>query len=908
MPLTGAQNAVVDHILSNSKDELLPMTNTERESYVNDIITEIRSKSDDDIISVLSKNKKDVNPAIIERIDMLQKMQKSEPQRTGSILMGTKAIPGELEHFEAEAQHIKGLQEIGVKTGQDLPAGGIEIGFSPDPVKAIKTALDKEFGKDTMVFRRGEDILYLNPLSGSMERVEPGMIQGLGFALPVSADIAGTVIGGVVGGGATKSPAGAVAGEAAGSALFTTQGEALRLMIGKWAGFHDMSYPDIFKKAGITGLKAGAGTGAIGSIMASAKGVSNFFKGGIFTKHDAMLHGLNSKEADAVMAEVNKILARTGSKEKIKGTLGRMTSDVTTISKEAELRRISEFAQKFIERDAKDQKLLLEVFESITKTGQKGAPEAAEALGKQVTKKITKAREIVATNVKELQVKLTSIGKVSKELVGEPTRKVILAKSEAAKKAQSKVWTDLKSKHGFNEATESFGISIPRGKGATQLAAISKRRAETAQIAGVKSAETKGLVQKAKMADLEDYNHNLSILRADIRSAKASRKAGDATVAGMKKIEQSLIEDRRLALITAGKGGLLKDIEKAEKATADYYKTYRRSVLGDLTKKNDRGVFEIKAKEFVDKTLKGSPDEADQLISIIGDSPTLVSLWKEGIGDAYKRAAFKNGKFNREASTKFLKSHEDVLAKFFDAGDLAKLEKAGSLAEKITKQSDQLKTFISQANKKWGRGKMKSLDPDNLVNFITNNTGSFIKGKGVSEQGVQVAVNKIKYVKGFLQKNHPAAWQELKDNFSEQIRKASTDIKTKEISATHLNKVVSDQKDEIIELMGRDYYKDLIVVNRAVQLAGKKLVKLSDQEMKQGVLAVARAVVAPPLTRRGRALTAANIFETRWARRKIGEALLDPSTIKKVAEAAEHKMLTRQSAELYISLGFIGEE
>ena len=159
MPLTGAQNAIVDHVLSNSKDELMTMTNTERESSVNDIIGEIRSKSDDEIISVLSKNKKDVDPAILQRIDTMQKMQKSESQRTGSILMGTKAIPGELESLEGQAQHIKGLQEIGVKTGQDLPAGGIEIGFSPDPVKAIKTALDKEFGKDTMVFKRGEDIL-----------------------------------------------------------------------------------------------------------------------------------------------------------------------------------------------------------------------------------------------------------------------------------------------------------------------------------------------------------------------------------------------------------------------------------------------------------------------------------------------------------------------------------------------------------------------------------------------------------------------------------------------------------------------------------------------------------------------------------------------------------------------------
>ena len=358
----------------------------------------------------------------------------------------------------------------------------------------------------------------------------------------------------------------------------------------------------------------------------------------------------------------------------------------------------------------------------------------------------------------------------------------------------------------------------------------------------------------------------------------------------------------------SGNEKLLKSIEAAEKKTAEFHKTYNRSIVGDLTKKGENDLFEIQGKDFVNKILKGSPDEAQQLINAIGDKPTLMAMWKEGVSDAYKQAAFKSGKFNREASTKFLKSHKPVLDKFFGADDIAKLEKTGALSEKIAKQSAQLKEFTAVANKKWGRGKLKSLDPNNLVNFVTNNTGSFIKGKGMSEQGIQVAVNKIKYVKGFLKKNHPAAWQELKDNFSEQIRKASIDIKTKEVSAASLNKIVSNQKDEIIELMGKDYYKDLVKVNNAVQLAGKKLTKLSDQEVKQGVLAVARAVVAPPLTRRGRALTAANIFETRWARRKIADALLDQSTIRKVAEAAEHKTLTRQAAELYISLGLIGED
>lgn len=896
--------AVAASIVREGKDELILLSPKEREETVNQILQQVSQKSDDELISFVSSKKKNVSPELRGKIAEMETLK----SRIGAV------SGGEIEFIMGKQQDEADLQKMGIVTRRDLPVGSTEIGFSDSPAKTIKSELSKFFSEklgkevDVPVFNRDEDLLYLDPQTNEVVKVNPTMMQNIGLSMPIAGDIAGTIGGGIVGGKLSKTPKGVIAGESAGAFVGTSTMEFARLYIGKVMGAHELSWGEMAKKSGVEGVKAGAATAVMGGLMATGKGIRNFLSGGIFTKDEALKHGMNSKEAEAILEEVNKLIGRKGA---VKGTLGRLSDDVIVKSKEAEVRRLGEHAQKFIDRDLADQKALTEAMDIITKPSKaKGGEAIAEVAAKQTSGKLAKARGIVSENVTQLKKELDNIGKVSSELVGKPTRETLLAKSDAAKKAQESVWNNMKADHGFDPKEKIFNIKIPRGKGAVQLAKISKRRAETAQVAGVRSAESKGLVLKPKMADLEDYNFNISLLRKDIRAAEAGRQAGDATTASLSEIKNTLIEDRRVALIKAGKGKLLKDIETAEKATANYYETYRRSVIGDLTKKKD-GVFAIKEKDFVTKTLKGSKEEADQLLAVIGDSPTLMATWKEGIADAYKSAAFKGEKFNREASTKFIRAHRDVLDNFFDPKDLAKLEKTGNLAEKVTKQNDQLKELVANANKRWGKGKLKSMDTNNIVKFVTNDTGSFVKGKGDTLRGVQSSIAKIKYIKG-MTKNYPAAWKSFQDEFSTQLRKSVIDInagfKAGYVSPKALNKTIHDQENEIIEIMGQGYFNNLVKVNKAVQQLNTKELKLISDEAKQGILAVIRAVAAPPLTRRGRALTASNIFLSKQGHKVIADSLLDPNTIRKVAELSEHKRLTREAAELAVSLGFIGEE
>ena len=883
--------AVAESIVRDGRDELIGLSSKEREDAVNDILFQVSQKSDDELITFISSRGSDVAPDLKEKISEMQTLR----ARIGS------PEGGEMAFIQSKMQEKADIQKIGIVTDRDLPAGSIEIGFSDSPAKAIKDALSEHFGSEVPVFSRGNDLLYLDPKTKEVVRAEPDFLQSIGFALPVGGDIVGTIGGGVAAGAITKSPAGVVVGESVGATAGAGTGEYLRLLIGNWMGANDLPHDEMLKKAGMTGIKAGVATSVMGMLTVSAKGLSNFFKGGIFTKNEALKHGMNSKEAQIVLEEVNKLLGKKGA---VKGTLGRLSDDVLVQSKEAEVRRLGEHAQKFIDRDLADQKFLTKALDTITKPKKaEGGQAIIDVAAKQIGKRVSQAKTIVSENVTQLEKQLSNIGKVSHELIGQPTRKTILAKSEAANTAQQSVWSSLKKKHGFNEKTQLFGIEIPIGGNVKSVSKILGRRADTATTLITKRGSSKIFTKgKVKPADLSDFNREISDLRSEIRAAYKGKQFGTPQTRDMQEALDAMVADRRLALVKAGKGNVLKDIEKAEQATADFHKTFNRSVIGDLTKKTD-DVFNIKSKDFVDKMLKGTDEEAKQLLNVIGDKPTLVALWKEGIADSYKRAAFKGNKFSRENSTKFLRKNADVLEQFFTKGELSALEKSGSLAEKVLKQSEQLKKIVASANK-FGRGKLKSLDPESLVKFATNNSGSFAKPSG---QGVQTSISKIKHIKG-MTKNYPAAWKSFQDEFSTQLRKSAVDIKTGGVSQAGFNKIINEQEREIIEIMGRPYFNNLVKINKAVQVLGKKEIKLVRDEARQGIIQTIRAGVAPPLTRRGRAFTAATIFDSKRAHKVIADSLLNPNKIQKIAELSEHNIITREVAELAVSLGLIGEE
>lgn len=922
---------IAQSIVRRRKDQLINLSSEDRRAVVGNIVTKLSEKSEDELISFMSAQEGKVDPALQEQIEYIK--EETDPE---DLELERKVYLGSME------QRAK-LQSLGVKTGEVPPAGDIERGFGVDPIKSITSSLTEHFGQPVTVFTRKPDnkfgdevILYIDPTDNVVKEAAKGVASLVGTAFPIVGDVAGTIGGGIAGGAISKTPGGVIAGETAGAGLVTGMAEFSRLWIGKALGVHDLSYGEMAKKAGLQGAEAAAATGITGGIVATGKGLRNFLKGRVFTKDAALRSGMTSQEADAVLAEVNKILGPQG---EVRATLFKKTQEVGAGAMEAEVRKNIKHAENFIARDIADQKALTKALDIVTKpTAAKAGTGVRQVIEKQVSAKIKAARDIVSRNTTELETQMRNLSKLSKETVGEPTRKLILEKSAAAQRAVDSQWAKTRDIGGFNEASKTYGIGITKGpetlKKEVELALRAKtavtqtERAGTGGIFTKTSGKPKPIVKELPrgkitfrpkekpqpVQDLENFNKELSGLRKKQRQLAKGVQFADLTSKDLNEVISSMIADRKLLLTKMGRGDLLKQIEKAEESSRKFHQIFNRSVVGDLTEKTEAGVFKIRDKDFVDNMLKADSEEVKQFMAVIGDNPKLITQWKQGVSDVYKRDVLdkikplQGRKLTKPMQTEimgkvnaWIDKNAETLSQFFTKEEIAGFRKTGGLSILVKKQTKQLESIISNARTKFGRGKLLALDPDSMVKFVTNNTGSFVTPLG---RGVQTATNKIKYLKG-VTKNYPGAWKGFQDEFSSSLKRDLIHPESGQINSAAISKMISERGGVIKEIMGDEYLKNLKTISDTSQILARTAKSLTKDERDAVIKQVIRGTAAPPLSKKGRIFTALLIFDRKKAHDVVAKALLDPIEIRKVAQLAEHKRLTRETLEIAASLGLM---
>jgi len=665
-------------------------------------------------------------------------------------------------------------------------------------------------------------------------------------------------------------------------------------------GAHDMDMNEIISKSAVRGGWSAGATLGIGMLFAGAKGLANFRSGRLFTKDDAIDAGIPVKDADKAIEEANKLLPKG---KEIKPTLAQKGDDVLVESSEAELRGRSEYAQRFRERDVANIEGEQAALERIGAAEVKPyAPKTVgDVAGERVARRVAQGEAVVARNQAQLDARLGQIGKVQKETVGADTLAILKEKDKAVKDAVDSSWDDVRTTGGWDEATETYGIKIPRGESTERLSGILERQAKSAETTTGAAATAKMFTKGKGVADLGDYNREISRLKKQRRNI--SKGISDQDSQDLDNVIQAMTQDRKLALIKSGNRNLLNKIEAAEDATANYHKTYKRSVIGDLTAVDEKGISKIKSQDFVDNMLKRDIEEVDNFVGVIGDNPELMLKWKEGLADAYKQVAFVEGKYNARASNRFIKKHEKILSRFFDKPDIEGFKSVGKLHEHVDVLRKKQEAFKKIASNKWGSGKLSKLDPDSLVKFVTNDTGSWITGKGMATRGVQSAANKINFVKR-ITRGEKGAWQAFKNDFKTSLQRDLTNVETGRINPKKMAEWVSGKnKDTVVAVMGKNYYNDLVKINKVIQMLSKPMKKLAAEEARMAWVQTVRAGVAPPLTRRGRAFTALMLFDKKAHHKATIDALLDQKTMHEVAKLAEHNVVTRRVAEKAFSLG-----
>lgn len=933
-----------DYILSKNMDELDKMPPEQKKQEIYNVYQNAYSRPE-------LTGTGEVTPTLNEK---LTKQQKDYDFRLSQItpIFGEEKARQKLPPHPALVRLNRDaeLQQMGVDTESELPAGNWELGFGVEPASDLQNVLTKHYGKKVPVFRSGEDIIYINPDTKKPVRANLPMSAKAGLGLPMAGDVGFTLLS------RSGGPVASVVKETLLSGVGTSIGEYARLAIGKGLGVHDLSMEEMAKKAGLEGAEASAYTGAVGSLMAFGKAMANMKAGRVFTKTDAERYGFTGSEADEVVTEINDIIARGSTDEKVKLTLGQKTDDVLVKARETELKGMHEYAPRMAEREASDIAGTKAALDVVSAPELKPlAPETVQDVARsRVSKRTGQAEKIVATNTEELKAQLDDIGlinaldeknvtdtlkyqsgldkdsaikgideaiprslaresdeglfeagKATKTSVGEPTRELLLAKQEVAKKAENAQWDKVKEMGGYDPQSQKYGINIELEGDLKQFRKVLNDRIQSAQT-GIERKGIAGLVKGSKTLkpqDLSDYSRELSNLKAELRAAKKNKQFGSTSTKDLDDYIRLMEDNRNAQLSKMGRGDLLEQIQKAEQETYNFHKTFNRSVVGDLTKVNENGVPVIKSKDFVDDMLKRDKAEVDQLIDVIGDNPEVMGMWKEGLADAYKEAAYKGEKFNRAASNKFLESNKELLNKFFDKNEITNIMRTGQFAEKVEKQIAKLENFKKAANKRWGSGTLSSTDPEGLVKFVTGSSGGW--ERVAWKEKIKEPISKIRYVKN-ITKDHPAAWQTFTNDFKQSIKNDIFNPKKGRIDASKISNWVDDpvKSKVIIETLGDKYYKDLSTINKVVQMMERKGPVLAEDESKGILKQMLRATLFPPLTRSGRGFTAGLKFESSAANKAIANAILDEKSMRKIAELAKHNRMSRQVAEKAFSLGF----
>ena len=891
---------MAESFLDSNKDEIDKMEPEAKKQFIDSVLSDFSQMPELNIQDApvppgLEKQSIEAETAYARELDQWNRNTQGMPEDYRQQIM-----PKEWSGLKETRRNIE-LQRMGVDTTRPLPAGSKEIGFGVDPVESVKGALTEYFGKEVPVFKSKEDIIYIDPFEKRPIKVNPGISAKIGESIPVATEIAGSLLTKRVG-----SPAAVVAKESALSGAGASVGKLAQLEIGKLIGAHGLTQPEILQESGVYGAQAAAVSMFVGNAIAGLTGFNNIIKGRIFNKQDAIDVGVPAQHAEEVVDEVNKFIQSQGGKAEFKPTLGQKTDDITTQAAEQEVRRKVEYAKDFANRDAQNAVAEKEALDLLTRPELK--PYATSTVGdvaeQKVYAQVKEAELPVIKTRNELAEELSKIGGIKKEAVGKDALNIIESKKAIAKLEEDNAWGLVRKSGGYDESKKLYNIEIPKDEFTISLDAILKRQAKTGRTS-IGSSSVSGIfndIKKGKSPDLADYNREISRLKTKLRGINNNPSATDMDAKDLGDVIKAMEADRKLALYKAGKGDLMDKIEAAEKVTANYHATYERSVIGDLTALNKNGIPNIKTKDFVDNMLSRDVSEVQNFKNIIGDNPELINQWKLGIGDAYKRVAYPDGKFSRRASNEFIDRNKDNLLEFYSEKEIKSFKNTGELYKKAEKQAKDFEIFKKRAQEKYGAGVLSRIDPENMVKFVTGNSGSWITA---ADKGVQNSINKIKFVKN-MTNEYPGAWQSFKNDFSLSLKNDLVDAKTGRINETKIANWVNDSgKSKIIkEVMGEEYYKNLSTIHGMVKILNKPMTTLAKSEASRGIIQAVRAGIAPPLTSRGRAFTALLLFNNSKGHKATAEALLDNRKLKEVAALAEHDVITRRIAEKAVSLGF----
>ena len=637
---------------------------------------------------------------------------------------------------EYTVEEIAEMRGINPKTDVNLA----EVGFAQalarddkDKAIAAKTVLSNYFNQDVPI-RYGEEteeLEFLNPNTGKYELVnayglDSGDLAKFGTmgAFVIPEVLATTFAAGTIG------PTGAVLTSGFSSAFL----ETARLVLGnELYGINksEKGFEDYLANEGkdIGALNAILTTGGF-TIPKLYRMVKDLRR---FGKIDASEFGGRIKDAEAankLVTKINDRLVQLGSDRKLKFTLGQAGNDPELLALQNAYESNPKYGVKGIfDTFNKEQAEALDVYMDLIakEYNFKGLSGKDNILSDELGQRIQNL--IVSRLAPKQRILTKALEKAETDL----TNAVIKLPGGNTKEAGTQIRNVIDTLYDdFEQSyTDKYTALFKTGKGRkidTDIikAAVKELNQRQKDTLFKKYPEIKTFFEapKGKKININTLKNTLSDLRRFDRDISK----------GMIPIEGSPVEGAVSKLIGSIKNQFKESLGEDDiwyrefiKLDNGYKKNkdlYRGVIAKIMSTKNGRPV--IADEDIFRQTFKkgnGQMQRIDDVYAILKKRPALITDYKEQILGAYREAVdpSNSGKINLVAHQKFLNDYEYALTKFFGGkSGFKKLENIGALAKNVEAAVLKRDKVLKQLGKST-EGKIESMDPDKIFQFLYNN-------------------------------------------------------------------------------------------------------------------------------------------------------------------------------------------
>jgi len=812
-------------------------------------------------------------------------------------------------YFKPTTSEIAKSAGVSVNDPADIKSRfGGSLGYNQEQkALAIKNSLSKLYKQDIDVRTGPEtgELEYFNPKTQSYALVDkPGMDFGDlgdigGDAMVIGPDLVATVVGTIF-----TTPVGGIAA----GAIAAAGGEYARLKLGqtRYGINQDLTDKQLLGEAFKTmGISAGAGFIGIGGAKL-IKGVNNLINGRTFGSIDEGLETMASakvKEADEIVANINKRLEDAGVEARLKYTMAEAADNKDLLAiqasfensaKRGTLGEFREFGQRQANALNEYFRLIKKDFGNSTGTTYDTGliiREILENRNKETVKNIIKRQK---ASEKLLEKKIFRLPDGSSKVTGVEFRSVI---ADLKKAYQSKV------KLAAAELDKASGVRMIN---TDEIAKIISRLSEKEKKILVNIAQVEGIFKKEVFENLSNPNgvislssarETMSVLSKLIREKQIGLAGGESVDVG-----RLLILKQGLATQVKKNAGkeYLDELQRFNDLVITNKELLNNDIIAKLTKIEIGSILRIADEDIFETTFKkgiGSGKAAREVYEVISRSPDALNAYKNSIFNKYRKEVL-DPITNRPNITKhnaFLKTYEKPLRVFFNKNDYNKISRIGGLQRNIEKTN---KLFINTQKElsKSFEGTLLKTSPEEIFRKIykPNNIGQ------------------IRTLKKILIKN-PEVYKKFQRDVLTDLNESIFKIDKKfslnrVLDADAFNKYLNGGGGEagrraaLKELFGDEYVKNLDILNKALQISSRSAPPIQTGVVGSAFKDIVRARVGQ-FTVAGRLFTAGGRILTGASNRLLARALLNPDSLKDLIALRKMKKGSKQAAVILSKLG-----